>query len=106
MAEHLVVSVVRAAPGEFWQQRLQLPVGATVADALAASQWRERWPELDPWAHGVGVYGLLREADYPLRDGDRVEVYRPLHYDPLESRRRRARHKAALKAQTRAKRQR
>ncbi|CAN0105203.1 unnamed protein product [Chrysoparadoxa australica] len=29
-------------------------------------------------------------ADQPLRDGDRVEIYRPLTTDPKEQRRRRA----------------
>lgn len=91
----LTVSVVAAWPDSVWQVQLRLPPGATVADALAASGWRERWPDVDPWAHGVGIYGLLREPSFTLRDGDRVEVYRPLRYDPMESRRRRARHKAA-----------
>jgi putative ubiquitin-RnfH superfamily antitoxin RatB of RatAB toxin-antitoxin module len=38
----------------------------------------------------IGVYGRRCEADTPLCDGDRVEIYRPLNFDPMESRRRRA----------------
>jgi putative ubiquitin-RnfH superfamily antitoxin RatB of RatAB toxin-antitoxin module len=35
----------------------------------------------------VGVWGALRGLDHPLRDRDRVEVYRPLKVDPKEARR-------------------
>ncbi|WP_195846919.1 RnfH family protein, partial [Bordetella pertussis] len=37
-------------------------------------------------------------ADAPLADGDRVEIYRGLSFDPKESRRRRAEHRRALAA--------
>jgi putative ubiquitin-RnfH superfamily antitoxin RatB of RatAB toxin-antitoxin module len=34
----------------------------------------------------------------PLADGDRVEIYRGLSFDPMESRRRRAEHRRAKTA--------
>jgi len=37
----------------------------------------------------VGIFGRRVELDAPLRDGDRVEIYRPLVADPREARRRR-----------------
>lgn len=89
------VTVVRAWPNTLWQRELALPAGATLGDALAACDLGAQWPGFNPWLHGVGVFGLLRPASYVLRDGDRVEMYRPLDFDPMESRRRRARHKAA-----------
>jgi len=39
---------------------------------------------------GVGVYGKPCALDDPVRDGDRVEIYRPLRADPKQARRRRA----------------
>jgi putative ubiquitin-RnfH superfamily antitoxin RatB of RatAB toxin-antitoxin module len=64
---------------------LSLPHGATVADALAASGVNERHPEAASLP--VGVWGRVQPADARLRDGDRVEVYRPLVVDPKEARR-------------------
>ena len=65
---------------------LRLPLGSTVADALRASGWLE--------THGLridtvrcGVWGRPQALDIALRDGDRVEVYRPLLVDPKEARR-------------------
>ena len=89
------VTVCRAVPGAVWRCELQLPAGSTVGDAIEASGFRGAHPGIDPYAHGVGVYGALREAAHPLEDGDRVEILRPLTYDPMESRRRRALHRAA-----------
>lgn len=36
----------------------------------------------------IGVYGLIVEDDYILKEGDRLEIYRPLVQDPMERRRR------------------
>jgi hypothetical protein len=38
----------------------------------------------------VGIFGLKASPDRVLREGDRVEIYRPLIADPKESRRQRA----------------
>ncbi len=37
----------------------------------------------------IGVWGRLKPLDTPLRDRDRIEVYRPLTVDPKEARRQR-----------------
>lgn len=36
----------------------------------------------------IGVYGLIVEDEYMLKEGDRLEIYRPLVQDPMERRRR------------------
>ena len=73
---------------------LQLPAGATLADALAASGVAERHPPASTLP--AGIWGRVQPPDTPLRDRDRVEVYRELVVDPKEARRLRyKRHKAA-----------
>jgi putative ubiquitin-RnfH superfamily antitoxin RatB of RatAB toxin-antitoxin module len=67
-----------------------LASGATIHDAIKASGILVQAPEIDISTLRVGVYGRLRELDALLQDGDRVEIYRPLTADPMESRRRRA----------------
>jgi putative ubiquitin-RnfH superfamily antitoxin RatB of RatAB toxin-antitoxin module len=68
-----------------------LAAGATVLDALNASRMRERHPEIDIARMAVGIWGRLCALDAVLRDGGRVEVYRPLRLDPKEARRLRQR---------------
>ena len=52
-----------------------------------------RFPDLDP-AHGpIGIFGRVVAPDALLKDGDRVEIYRPLLADPKDARRTRARHR-------------
>lgn len=80
----LRVEVVRAWPRRHQSRRLALPVGATVAQALAAAGFDGEPPA------AVAVFGETVAADRPLADGDRVELLRPLLLDPKEARRRRA----------------
>lgn len=37
----------------------------------------------------IGIWGRVRPLDTPLRERDRIEVYRPLTVDPKEARRQR-----------------
>ena len=73
-----------------WSERynavlLELPEGATVAEAVAASGLSS-----DPPPVAQAIHGLMARPDQVLRDGDRVELLRPLLLDPKEARRRRA----------------
>jgi putative ubiquitin-RnfH superfamily antitoxin RatB of RatAB toxin-antitoxin module len=92
------VQVCHALRDGVWRCDLELAAGATVADALAASGFARQFPDLDAWALGVGVYGRLAAPGTALADGDRVEIYRPLSFDPKESRRRRVEHRRARQA--------
>jgi putative ubiquitin-RnfH superfamily antitoxin RatB of RatAB toxin-antitoxin module len=67
---------------------LDLEAGATVAQALAAAQVSLRHPGVS--LDHVGVWGRRGGHDTPLREGDRVEVYRPLRADAKKMRRARA----------------
>ncbi len=96
MAESTIrVQVCHALPDSAFVAELTLPAGATLRQAVDASGLLQRHPGIDLDAQKLGVFGKVKPADAPLRDGDRVEVYRPLQADPKETRRRRAKHKAA-----------
>jgi len=79
------VEVVRAWPRRFESAWLELPVGATVAQALAASGWQD-----DPETVACAVFGVRATGETELHEGDRVELLRPLVADPKDARRRRA----------------
>ena len=84
------MEVVCALPERQWCIALRLEHGATVADALGASGLAEE-PGVPDLVHcAVGVWGEVAERERRLRDGDRVEIYRPLVTDPREARRRAA----------------
>ena len=82
------VELVRAWPRRHELHVLDLPRGATVADAVAAAKLA------DADHSGLAVFGERVEADRLLADGDRVELLRPLVADPKDARRRRASAKA------------
>jgi putative ubiquitin-RnfH superfamily antitoxin RatB of RatAB toxin-antitoxin module len=69
---------------------VDVPSGATVADAIEQSGIAGAFRELDIAHAPVGIYGRTVSRGTPLRDGDRVEIYRPLVADPKHARRERA----------------
>lgn len=78
------IEVVLALPREQRTVVVMLPGPATVAEAIAASGLS--LAGIDAFA----VHGVRVAAHTALRDGDRVELLRPLQMDPKEARRRRA----------------
>jgi hypothetical protein len=70
---------------------VELPRGATIAEAIAAARIAERFPELRVDALQAGVWSRVADRATRLRAGDRVELYRPLKADPKSLRRTRAR---------------
>ncbi len=78
-------------PGAALELSLDLPAAATAIDAIRASGLAARFPDVDIGAATLGVWGRACAPDTRLREGDRVEIYRPLTMDPNEARRLRAR---------------
>jgi len=83
----ITVEVVFALPERQTLRRLRLAEGSTVQDALSASGLAQ--------TGRVGIHGRVVSPATILRDGDRVEIYRPLRADPKELRRARAAKKPA-----------
>lgn len=89
MAETIRVEVAYADPQRQVLRTVAVAAGSTVADAMAASGILAQLPGFVP--AGIGIFGRLVEPDTLLRDGDRVELYRPLQIDPKQARRNRVR---------------
>ena len=84
MSGQIRVEVIQAWPGRHEAARVDLPEGATAAEAIAAAG-------LTLVNHiGIAVHGEIAASDRPLHDGDRIELLRPLMIDPKEARRKRA----------------
>ncbi len=90
MADPLRIEVVYALAKKQTLVSLKLPVGTTVRQAIEASGLLEKYPEIDLAKNKLGIFAKLAKPDTPLRDQDRVEIYRPLLADPKEVRKQRA----------------
>ena len=85
------VQVALALPERQVVVDLELPAGSTVADALVAARQDARLEGVDVASMRAGVWSRACAATTVLREGDRVELYRPLVADPKQERRARAR---------------
>jgi putative ubiquitin-RnfH superfamily antitoxin RatB of RatAB toxin-antitoxin module len=70
---------------------LELEAGATIEEAIQRSGLLERFPEIDLAQQAVGVFSQPRQLNEVVKEGDRIEIYRPLKQDPKEARREKAR---------------
>ena len=69
---------------------LEVEEGTTARQAVERSGILQRFPEIELARAGLGIFGREVAPETPLRDGDRVEIYRPLIAEPKQGRRERA----------------
>jgi putative ubiquitin-RnfH superfamily antitoxin RatB of RatAB toxin-antitoxin module len=69
---------------------LRLEQGALIADALNAAAADAKFSDVDLEHSPVGIFGKPAPRDQALKDGDRIEIYRPLVQEPKLARRARA----------------
>lgn len=85
----LRIEVAYALPGEQVLIALDVEEGATVRQAIERSGILQRYPHVELIPGRIGIFGKVVDLGMRLRDGDRVEIYRPLEAEPKEARRRR-----------------
>lgn len=96
MAAVLRIEVIHALPARSWSVRVEVPAGATVAQALSVAAIENQVPGLQIDPERLAVFGRSVTPDSPLHDGDRIEILRPLLADPKQARRQRAEDAAKL----------
>jgi len=89
-ARTVAVKVVYATSRQAYLFEVQVPAGASVRQAIAACGILGSVPELAGSELDVGIFGRSCSLDDTARDGDRIEIYRPLIVDPKVARRQRA----------------
>ena len=90
MTEVLQVEVALALPELQELVVLRVAPGTTARPAVERSGLLARVSEWAPESLKLGVFGKAVKDDAPLREHDRVEIYRPLIADPKTVRRQRA----------------
>ncbi|EDM48356.1 RnfH family protein [Marinobacter algicola] len=89
------VEVAFARPDRQEIISLSVEEGTTAVEAVKRSGIVAIFPEVDPESDDMGIFGkvIKNPSAHELRDGDRVEVYRPLQIDPKQARLNRAKKK-------------
>lgn len=88
--------VFSPVPRRVIQLNFDLPTGSLVKDALVklhqVAEW-QNWLQAQPAASEAlnrqGIWGHLVTTGHVLKDGDRLEIYRPLLVDPKLARKQR-----------------
>jgi len=81
------VEAVYALPDRQVLVALELDAGAIAADAVTASGVIESFAGGRIEELSLAIWGKPVPRETPLKDGDRVEILRPLRIDPREARR-------------------
>lgn len=79
------IEVAYALPEKQYLLTEEVQEGCTVGQALEASELLQELPDLN--IDKVGIFGRPVDKETILREGDRIEVYRPLKADPRDRRR-------------------
>lgn len=84
----LEIEIVYGSPDRQVLKTMRLAEGTTVRAAALQSGLDGIFEDLNLHSAPLGIFGKAVKDDTP-RDGDRIEVYRPLLIDPKEARRKR-----------------
>lgn len=68
--------------------RLEVPDESTVQQTIELSGLLKRYPHINLSVQKVGIFGKLAKLDSPVKEGDRVEIYRQITADPAKVKRR------------------
>jgi uncharacterized protein len=86
----LQIEVAYAEPQRAIVKTYRLAPQSQVADAMRLAALDPDFSEVDLANSALGIFGRVVGTDHPLKEGDRIEIYRPLTADPKTARRARA----------------
>ena len=78
------VSIVYALPDEQMWLPLEVEEGATILTVIYESGILNIFPEIQLDTQKVGIFGKPLQLDSPVQEGDRIEIYRPITWQPEE----------------------
>ena len=93
--ETINVEVAYALTDEQVIMSVNVDAGTTAETAIEKSGLLQKFPDVE--VSKIGVFGKIVKSNTVLKEGDRVEIYRPLIADPKEVRRQRAKEGKAMK---------
>jgi putative ubiquitin-RnfH superfamily antitoxin RatB of RatAB toxin-antitoxin module len=84
------VEVIFGLPDRQELKTVHVHRGAKCNDAIRESGISEDFPDYDLANCPIAIWGSPVGRDHAVKDGDRVEILRPLAIDPRDARRQRA----------------
>ncbi|ASG67694.1 UPF0125 protein [Francisella halioticida] len=88
------VEVIYALPNEQKSFFVEFEKSITVRQAIQLSKVSHKYSELENLEElKVGIYSEIVDLDHPVKDKDRIEIYRDLIIDPKQARMLRAEQK-------------
>jgi putative ubiquitin-RnfH superfamily antitoxin RatB of RatAB toxin-antitoxin module len=90
MSEMIKIEVVYGLPHKQVLLSLSVPEGSSIQECIVLSKIIKHFPEIDPTIANVGIFSRPEKLDTIIKEGDRIEIYRPLIADPKEMRKLRA----------------
>ena len=95
--ETINIEVAYATPDEQVIKAINVDAGTTAELAITQSGLLVKFPAINLDDSKIGIFGKVIKKETALKDGDRIEIYRPLIADPKEIRRQRAKQGKAMK---------
>jgi putative ubiquitin-RnfH superfamily antitoxin RatB of RatAB toxin-antitoxin module len=95
--ETVAIEIVFSAPEKQEVERLEVPSGTLIRDAVRLSCIESLFPNHDLSTLSVGVWSEVKPQAYVVQSGDRVEIYRSLINNAKDARRLRAEAQASKK---------
>lgn len=92
MVNKINIEVAFALPEKQSILKIEVPEGCSVFDGAKQSGIDKVFPEIDFETADMGIFGKIvkKPKEQTLREGDRIEIYRPLIIDPKQARLNRA----------------
>ncbi len=97
--ETITVEVAYALPDKQTLLEVEVNNECSAIEAVRRSGIVDIYPEIDLEQIKMGIFSKACDLEQILKEGNRVEIYRPLIADPKEVRKRRAAEMAAKNAQ-------
>jgi uncharacterized protein len=105
MSDKIKVEVAYATPDKQKILTLMVEPGTTAEETVGLSGIDQHFPGIDMisapkgiFGNALGSRGMPEANEYVMKEGDRVEIYRPLIADPKEVRKQRAAEAAERRA--------
>ena len=90
MNQLIDIEVVYGLPHKQVLLSLKVPNGTTIENCIKLSGIVKHFPEIIPSEAVVGIFSKPDKLENIVKQGDRIEIYRPLTADPKEMRKLRA----------------
>ena len=90
MNQLIDIEVVYGLPHKQVLLSLKVPSGTTIENCIKLSGIVKHFPEIIPSEAVVGIFSKPDKLENTVKQGDRIEIYRPLTADPKEMRKLRA----------------